>query len=380
MVNDIGNRHGFTLIELVVVIAIIAIMGTIALRSMAPVAEKGKVEETRREMEALACAIVGDPHLCANGVRTDFGYVGDVGSLPPTLDALVSDPGYATWNGPYISNRLMQAPEDFKRDAWQMDYLFTGLTVASAGSGDTMESRVAGSSAQLLANNVSGNIYDLDGTPPGAIYDDSVVVMLTHPDGSGGYRFRNAPLDEGGFFQLDSVPIGNHCLEIVYTPGHDTLRRFVSVTPNSRVYGDYFLARNVWPAGQAAGLEFVPGSDTLTTGNCFKLVFQVSNSAEAAVTISSLTPVWSSPTAYYQDVIWNGTTVRTGDPALGSGEMAVFTPAQSLSAGGTARIQIESFHQNSNGGGPPMDMTGAVFTVEFSDGSIVVFTADLCRN
>jgi prepilin-type N-terminal cleavage/methylation domain-containing protein len=379
MVKDIGNRHGFTLIELVLVVVIIAVLGTIALRSIAPVAENAKVEETRREMETLACAIAGNPQLCTNGTRTDFGYVGDVGSLPPTLDALVANPGYATWNGPYISNRLMQAPDDFKRDAWQMDYLFTGLTIASAGSGDTLERRFAGSSAQLLANNVSGNIHDLDGTPPGGIYDDSVIVMLIHPDGSGGYRNRTAPVDEGGYFQFDSVPIGNHSLDIIYTPKHDTLRRFVSAPPNSQVYGDYFLARDVWPAGQAGGLEFVPDSDTLTTGNCYKLVFWVSNSSSAAVAISSLTMVWPSPIAYYQDVVWNGTTVRTGNPALGSGDMAVFTSAQSVSAGGTARIQIESFHRNSNGSGPRVDMTGTIFTVEFSDGSVVTFTADLCQ-
>ena len=32
----------------------------------------------------------------------------------------------------------------------------------------------------------SGNVVDMDGTPPGPIYDDSLLVRITYPNGSGG--------------------------------------------------------------------------------------------------------------------------------------------------------------------------------------------------
>ncbi|MEA2031894.1 MAG: type II secretion system protein, partial [candidate division Zixibacteria bacterium] len=91
------------------VIIIIGILSTVALRSVNTITDTAKIEETKQELEALSFAIAGNPDIQNNGIRTDFGYVGDVGSLPPNLDALFSNPGsYATWNGPYIGNRFTQ--------------------------------------------------------------------------------------------------------------------------------------------------------------------------------------------------------------------------------------------------------------------------------
>ncbi|MEZ4873145.1 MAG: hypothetical protein R2827_13080 [Bdellovibrionales bacterium] len=40
------------------------------------------VEETRIEMIAIRNAMVGDPTIKTRGEESDFGYLGDVGSLP----------------------------------------------------------------------------------------------------------------------------------------------------------------------------------------------------------------------------------------------------------------------------------------------------------
>jgi len=41
-------------------------------------------EETRKEIDRLACAIAGNPELYDNGIRSDFGYIGDTGAMTPT--------------------------------------------------------------------------------------------------------------------------------------------------------------------------------------------------------------------------------------------------------------------------------------------------------
>jgi prepilin-type N-terminal cleavage/methylation domain-containing protein len=242
------DSRGFTLIELVVVIVIIAIMIGVAVQSGAHLYEAAKVEETRQEMDALATAITGNPELVSNGVRSDFGYVGDVGAMPPDLDALFSNPGsYATWNGPYVSNQFTQIVNDYKTDAFGVEYSYAGgATITSIGSGSNMVRRVTNATDDLLRNTVAGNIYDLDGTPPGTGYEDSVTITITIPNGLGGTTTIGMTPDHGGFFAFGSIPVGNHDLVIVYQPDDDTLSRFVSVLPGSDGYGEYRLSADVW--------------------------------------------------------------------------------------------------------------------------------------
>ena len=75
---------------------------------------------------------------------------------------------------------------------------------------------------------------------------DSVRVYLTHPNGSGSTTTRSASIDEGGYFSLDNIPIGNHDLDIVYIPDNDTLSRFVTILPNSQPHFEYYLDNDVW--------------------------------------------------------------------------------------------------------------------------------------
>ena len=94
---------GYSIIELLVVIVIVGVITAVALKSLSTVNDTARTEKTKKELDQLAYAVSGDPNVTSGGTRTDFGYVGDVGSMPPNLDALVSNPGgYATWQGPYL--------------------------------------------------------------------------------------------------------------------------------------------------------------------------------------------------------------------------------------------------------------------------------------
>ncbi len=377
------SGQGFTLIEVIIVVIIAGILATVALRSVSLIGDTARTEETKQELDNLAEAMVGRSTLHSGGVRSDFGYVGDIGALPPDLDALLSNPGgYATWNGPYVSNRFAQTAADFKTDAWGELYSYGGVDITSTGSGQPIVRKLAGSTSELLYNQVGGNVYDADGTPPGTDYADSIEVRLVVPNGVGGIATRLGAADPGGYFVFDSIPIGNHVLDIVYRPTSDTLHRFVSVLPNSAVYQEYFLDGDLWSGGGAGpgggnDIEFVDGSDSLVSSHCNVLSFWITNSTGSPMTITSLKLTWSSPTAYYTPIDWNGTNVYSG-PINGSGATAIFSSPQSLAAGASAQIQIGDFRANSGGGGAQVDMSGATFTVELSDGSVFTVSPGGC--
>ena len=376
------KQAGFTLIELVIVIVIAAILVTVALRGGKSISETTKIEGTRQEMDALSRAIVGNPDLHNNGIRSDFGYVGDIGALPSNLDALHDNPGgYATWRGPYIESRFVQMSDDFKRDAWGSTYQYSGgAEITSTGSGSNITRRLTESTDDLLYNSVSGNVFDLDGTPPGAIYADSVRVRLSYPDGSGGTTYEDRTPDGGGFFAFDSIPIGNHDLTVVYEPTADTLNRFVSVLPGSRLYGEYYLPENVWPPGSGTGgggIEFVAGSDSLYS-DCHGFSVWIQNPGAGDVEVEWVTLTWLSPTAYYRYVIWDGTTVvNENNPKMASGQVSTFTASQTLSGGSSIRLDFD-FFKSSPTGGPNVDMDNTDFTLTFSDGSSFTFSTGNC--
>lgn len=118
------NRRGFTLIEMIVAMAIMSIMAGILMPMVYRIWESNEAALTRERMAELKTAIAGNPRLYQQGVRSHYGFVGDIGALPDNLDDLVSDSGvWVNWNGPYPSGGFDTAK--FKRDAWGQPIIYT---------------------------------------------------------------------------------------------------------------------------------------------------------------------------------------------------------------------------------------------------------------
>ncbi len=242
------SAYGFTLIEVILTIIIAGVLAAVALRSVMLISDTARVEETKQELEELEYAIIGNSALYNDDTRADFGYVGDVGALPANLDGLFTNPGgYASWNGPYVKRRLEQDATDYKVDPWGTNYAFSGgVTITSSGSGSDIVRKFGEATSDFISNGVDGIILDSDGTPPGTIYKDSISVRLTIPNGIGNITTLTTVPNNSGFFSFNAVPIGSHDLQIIYQPSSDTLKRFVSILPKSRHYGEYYLSTNVW--------------------------------------------------------------------------------------------------------------------------------------
>jgi general secretion pathway protein G len=129
---------GFTLLELVVVIAVIGILAAAVAPSVIQQIMDSRVEGTRAETQAIFTAISGDP------AQNQFGFAGDIGRLPATLGELASPgslPVYTTatvrnigmgWRGPYIN--AGGSASDFLTDGFGRAYTLSDGQVRSAGT------------------------------------------------------------------------------------------------------------------------------------------------------------------------------------------------------------------------------------------------------
>ncbi len=275
MLKKINKNQGFSLIELLMVIIVAGILMSMAMQSMTALMSDARKIKTEQELEMLADAIIGKPEIMTNGIRSDFGYVGDIGSFPVNLDGLYQNPGYATWDGPYIENKFQEDLTGFKTDEWGTAYSYSGgTTISSTGSGSTITKIITNATTDYLYNTLNGSIKDANDSLPGSIYKDSVDIKITIPNGAGGLLNKTYHLDALGNFTLDSLPVGKHPLKIIYTPNVDTLKRYVTILPRHKNYHMYRFSSAYFGSSPTTTDTMVlrPDGDgslnNLTTYNC----------------------------------------------------------------------------------------------------------------
>jgi len=182
---------GFTLIEVVVVIAVVSILAAMAVPYAVKIVDQSREEATKKEMEDLHNAITGNP-----GIPT-AGFVGDVGRLPAgiaelnTRTAGPSPPPQGLpgggflgvkvgWYGPYVNAGF--DPAGYLSDAWGTAYRYG---VAPDGAGQIRSAgpdRAFGSADDL--------VY-----PPGAVVPTGklLVNLYVWDTTAGLFRLNPAP-------------------------------------------------------------------------------------------------------------------------------------------------------------------------------------------
>ncbi|MEW6411803.1 MAG: hypothetical protein AB1483_04925 [Candidatus Zixiibacteriota bacterium] len=377
------DARGMSLIEVVIIIVVIGVLTSLAMQSMTALMGDARARETEREMDLLAKAIAGDPSIMcvAGGVRSSFGYVGDIGALPEDLEDLVTDPGLGTWNGPYLIPSFNRQQDDFKKDGWGVAYAYTGgVTITSTGSGEDIVKRIADSENDLLLNQVAGVVRDCLDSLPTADDTGDVDIVVIIPNGSGSTVTKYYDIDVGGEFLLDSIPIGRHPVKAIYTPESDTLMRYVTVMPRNSIGeavpfnfdSSYFSTLDTSGGSEPTGLTLVAGSQTVygaSPGDCNYVSFDVENLTGSPVQVNSIT-VSYAVTAYYQILTFEGTEYfDSNSPRNGSGATVSFGLPQTIPVSGSATVTIENFRSTATGVGVKVDMSFSTLSIEFSDGS-----------
>lgn len=261
-------ERGVTLLELLVVLMILSLILTAAVKTWDVTLQRGRIEQTNRKLEQLASVIVGNPDYVVAGRRADFGYVGDMGELPLTLTDLVVRPTRAdtnTWNGPYIRSTFDESPSGFQTDGWgdsivygRAVYGLDSLFVRSYGGAGLVD-RSKWTTRQfgyrwtdLLQDTVDGHVVDVQGDAPDSTLfvtgtaQGIVRVYLEYPrDG----RMDTASLNRignDGFFTTHStvggapviypIPQGTHRLWVQYINFDAIPNETTTTTVNVTVY------------------------------------------------------------------------------------------------------------------------------------------------
>ena len=102
--NQIWSQHGFTLVELLLVLVILALIAGLVLPGIIGKAEGAKVRAASSQISRISMSV-------------ETFYL-DTGSTPDSLSELVSEPSSVKgWNGPYVKNSIL-------KDPWGKEYKF----------------------------------------------------------------------------------------------------------------------------------------------------------------------------------------------------------------------------------------------------------------
>ncbi|MEZ4814166.1 MAG: type II secretion system protein GspG [Bdellovibrionota bacterium] len=150
MLHKKALLNGFTMVELLMTITLIAVISAVATTQYIDYRDDARRTITEKKLYEYRDALAGNPELLANGSYIKPGIIIDVREVPTSLDALVSQGSYSSydvyekrgWRGPYVNS----AAANWNVDAWgnPISYDSTSRTLKSCGPdgicGDTFAS------------------------------------------------------------------------------------------------------------------------------------------------------------------------------------------------------------------------------------------------
>lgn len=89
--SNLNNQKGFTLLELVVVVAVLGLIANLATEFVAHQTNQQRFETTKQRIDTIRIAIVGETGFSDRRPYVMAGYLSDMGEIPEELRLLISE-------------------------------------------------------------------------------------------------------------------------------------------------------------------------------------------------------------------------------------------------------------------------------------------------
>jgi len=364
--NKLHTDAGFTLIQLVVVLIGMALLASMALQIVTGTVQQARENQARAEMKAIVEGIIGNPQLRSEEWRIDYGYVGDVGSLPDNLNALIGS-NTCGWHGPYVEVNYQEAPDDWKTDPWGTGYVYdkTNMVIKSTGGPKEITVPIARSQSFILNNSYSVRVKNFNGTP--FTDDQGTVYAVINPCENIAFQHLD---DDEGVWTVSGVPQGRR--DFFIATGGDTSYYAVNVEPGRPVP---FKEYTIYP--EFGVIEYVGGSAALSGTDNHNLAFSVQNVGDPTFFVNRIkisweentSQCWGEFTPYLEhvvtgsDTLWSYTSDGGGQRAESGVSFGIDPPIEFPT--GQFDFDELSFSSVKTGAGYPVDMRGTRMVVIF---------------
>ena len=362
--------------EVIIMIAIIAVIMATGMKANQNVQLREKFENTIVEMQMLKRAIVGNPLLRTNGIRNDFGYVGEMGRLPASLSEVMSQSSQSAvnynstlhlstgWAGPYLQETFTNYTSNPLTDEFDNSYEWDPTELPNGG--DTISAKIISRGADKA---VSGTGIDADitieifkrewiGNITAKAFDSAgkklkqATVKLYHPNGSGGISTKTKITNGKGIFSFSDIPFGPRSLSFTPKGGAEAPPRQIRIDAAAKTLPDI---NNI-------GSILLAGSTVSGPSNNFVNV-DLTNNLGQDVTLIDWKAVYTGVTFYDLFNIGGSGHWASSTPKAGSGDIlsaiATFTSYNFVNSS-TIIFQMRAFQ---DGSGTNVNMSGTPFTV-----------------
>ena len=323
------------MLEILMTLILIGVLAAVAVSTLTSSLSNENFDATVAEMNLIRNAVIGDSSELTRGVRTSFGYWGDVGALPTVIGDLLVKPAAVTastvsnanrtqfgWNGPYLPTS--DPAVDYTRDGWGNLYVWSpaaspptlvslGSDGAAGGTGLAQDITMQLPTTTRVAT-VNGFITTTgSGTP---ISQAATAITIYYPNGTGGGTSSVTSILAGasGYFSFASIPFGVRSL--IFTVNGTTYGPVIFNVDKDNYTIPVSLTRTGNPCTTQT-IQFASasssGSEAVTSVN---LVVQASATCVAAMTVNY--------------VLADGFAIAPGDYTAASGTVTI--PAGSLTA------------------------------------------------
>ncbi len=202
--------QGFSLVELTVVLLLITLIASVAVRETSELGFQVRYDQTKDRLEMIKQAILGNPRQIINGQQAISGFVADMGRLPYTLRELLED---YDCDGPDVDGN---GDTNFTNDGpcpWALETTYNsglgigwrGPYLSVSGNATDLDAFTDGWGRTSNDGNYGWRVFDWDSTSP-TLPSTNTINLIIQSLGKDQQSDTSMPVSDPNSYDNDYPP------------------------------------------------------------------------------------------------------------------------------------------------------------------------------